>query len=70
MTNGRLFPFTRIILTGACLFKMSRKRDFHLDQRSLGLSAGALISSKGNSFRSFISVSLFKVLVLLTVTIV
>ena len=31
--------------------------------------AEALISSKGNSFRSFISVSLFKFLVLLTVTI-
>ena len=34
-----------------------------------GLSAEALISSKGNSFRSFISVSLFKFSVLLTVTI-
>ena len=69
MTYRRLSPLTRIVLTGPCLFKMSRKKDFQLDQTIVSWGPYQL---KGQRvFRSFISVSLIKLklLVLLTATI-
>ena len=47
-----VFPFTLIFAKGACLFRTSRKKDFHIAHISFGFLVMSFIASKFLDFNS------------------